>query len=361
MGCISCKLLPAGDPHIFSGDKYSITIAKNAGDLPNHCVSLTSSTYGVLNLDPFENQTRFQSPKSSIPNTIPKLKKPQSFSDSSPEIINWILADDQEDAGIHKRSKSPPFFHTPSPEKHKKFSGKENKTPRLRTDPSRVLKPLNLSEKKKSGSKRSLSPLFDPDLVASFERELNSEVEQIKRMVAGGRRKEEDETAGLLLSLEEKCPPGGEKAVVLYTTSLRGIRKTYEDCNLVRSLIASYNVCVIERDVSMDLGFREELRSLMGGSRELKMPVLFVKGRMVGGAEEVLRLEEDGKMEFLMEGMPKGEMRCGECGGMRFVMCKECNGSCRVLDEGKKKKVRCGLCNENGLVYCPSCNNKIVV
>lgn len=230
-----------------------------------------------------------------------------------------------------------------------KLAGKENRTPRRRTDPSRVLKPLNFSENKKSGVKRSSSP--------SFERELHIAAEQIKRMVPLRNRKEEeeDEAASFLLSFEEKCPPGGERAVVLYTTSLRGIRKTYEDCNFVRSVLESYNVCVAERDVSMDLGLREELRKLMGGSREAKMPVLFVKGRMVGGAEEVLKLEEERKMEVLMEGVPKARKNCGQCGGMRFVLCEDCNGSCKVLDEGKKKKVKCGSCNENGLVYCPSC------
>ncbi|URE13132.1 Glutaredoxin [Musa troglodytarum] len=51
----------------------------------------------------------------------------------------------------------------------------------------------------------------------------------------------------LLRSYQEKCPPGGENTVVLYTTTLRGIRKTFEDCNAVRSTLESYHVRIMER------------------------------------------------------------------------------------------------------------------
>ncbi|PKU70708.1 uncharacterized protein At3g28850 [Dendrobium catenatum] len=362
MGCIYSKSLSAGDLHVFSGNKGPIS-GTDDGDLPTHSVFLTSSTYGVLNLDPFENQKSVAFSPNEFPILFPESKK-TSFVDRSPEIINWVLVEDPQDAGTphcspqKKTTKRPPAVLSPSPKIQGKFIGKENRTPRPRTpvtDHNRVLKTLIFSENKKSGSRRSSSPLFDPELVASFEQELDSESEQIKKMVSPRNWKKEDRSSSFLFSFEENCPPGGENAVVLYTTSLRGIRKTYEDCNLVRSVIESYNVYVIERDVSMDLGFREELRKLLGGTKEVKMPVLFVKGRMVGGADEVLKLDEERKLEILMEGVPKAVMSCSECGGLRFVMCKECNGSCKVLDEGEKKK-KCGFCNENGLVYCFSCS-----
>ena len=46
---------------------------------------------------------------------------------------------------------------------------------------------------------------------------------------------------------------------------------------------------------------------------------------------------------------------CDECGGRRFLVCAECNGSRR----GKLvfgKYLKCSHCNENGLSACPSCN-----
>ncbi|CAB4317545.1 unnamed protein product [Prunus armeniaca] len=145
----------------------------------------------------------------------------------------------------------------------------------------------------------------------------------------------------MLRLFEKKCPPGGENAVVVYTTTLRGIRKTFEDCNNVRSIIESHLVHVLERDISMDSGFKEEIRGLMG-TKDVKVPLVFVKGRLIGGADEIVKLEEEGKLGVLFDGIPTALVGCQGCAGMRFVMCMECNGSCKVLDEGQKKMVKCG-------------------
>lgn len=40
-----------------------------------------------------------------------------------------------------------------------------------------------------------------------------------------------------LARYEIRCPPGGENDVVIYVTSLRGIRKTYAECNKVRMIL----------------------------------------------------------------------------------------------------------------------------
>ncbi|RZC84067.1 hypothetical protein C5167_046854 [Papaver somniferum] len=100
-----------------------------------------------------------------------------------------------------------------------------------------------------------------------------------------------------------KCPPGGENSVVIYTTTLRGIRKTFEECNVVRSVIESHDIRVIERDISMDSGYREELRLLMG-KKEVRLPLVFVKGRLIGGSDEVVKLEEEGKLDTLFVDIP---------------------------------------------------------
>lgn len=156
-------------------------------------------------------------------------------------------------------------------------------------------------------------------------------------------------------SFEEKCPPGGEKAVVLYTTTLRGIRKTYEDCNNVRSVLESFGVSIDERDVSMHLDFRNELKELMG--KPVPVPRLFIRGRYIGGADEVLQLHEDGKLDGLLAGLSTdgaGKV-CDGCGGMRFVPCLECSGSCKLVND-QNVVVRCPHCNENGLIQCPICS-----
>ncbi|KAG6479936.1 hypothetical protein ZIOFF_063413 [Zingiber officinale] len=143
-------------------------------------------------------------------------------------------------------------------------------------------------------------------------------------------------------------------ALLDYHRILRGIRKTFENCNAVRSTLESHRVQIEERDISMDSGYREELRSLMG-LKEVSIPVVFVKGRLIGGAEEVLKLEEEGKLGPLLEELPRATVACEACAGVRFVMCMDCRGSCKVLDEEQKKIAKCKECNENGLIHCPIC------
>ncbi|KAM0989793.1 hypothetical protein ACFX13_008477 [Malus domestica] len=77
---------------------------------------------------------------------------------------------------------------------------------------------------------------------------------------------------------------------------LRGVRRTFEECNAVRAKIEGLRVMVIERDVSMDRWFREELSDLMKGKgKEAAVPPwVFVKGRYIGGSEEVLKILEEG-------------------------------------------------------------------
>lgn len=62
----------------------------------------------------------------------------------------------------------------------------------------------------------------------------------------------------------EKCPPGGENALVVYTTSLHGVRRTFEDCNRARSVLESHRVVFDERDVALHGEFLAELRELLG-------------------------------------------------------------------------------------------------
>ncbi|KAL4341390.1 hypothetical protein GQ457_08G017240 [Hibiscus cannabinus] len=166
--------------------------------------------------------------------------------------------------------------------------------------------------------------------------------------------KEDNEEHPSLSDFEEKCPPGGEDSVVFYTTSLRGIRKTFEDCRDIRFLLESFKILVQERDVSMDMEFREELWTILGG--RVIPPKLFVKGRYIGGAGEVLQLHEQGKLKKLLEGIPSSCM-CADCHNMRFLVCSNCNGSRKVFaeKEGHELCMKCPDCNENGLVKCPVC------
>lgn len=411
MGCVSSKhvkrelrrdiLLNHGD----GGEEYVV----------NHVVSLTSSTYGVLKLDNEQKLKQDEEKEQEIPtkDIVAETTKKKKVVKGSPpreppEVINaWELMEGLEEevqvpiSNLTKKSpkarvllrgfadmdaRSPLKFLNQfgSPRKAKKFGGKENKVRvngPVKSDfsPKSVLKVKNFQDSSckkalnlnivpvKNESlgcdsevslwRRSFSPLFDPDLIANYERELSEGEEQIKRIISPtfSNRNCKSSSESLLHVYDKKCPPGGENAVVIYTTTLRGIRKTFEDCNKVRSIIESHQVQTSERDISMDSGFKEELRALME-SKQVKVPLVFVKGRLIGGVDEVMKLEEEGKLEILFDGMPKAAIGgCEGCAGVRFMMCMECNGSCKVLDGEQKKMTRCVECNENGLIQCPVC------
>ncbi|KAF3794203.1 Uncharacterized protein EJ110_NYTH07834 [Nymphaea thermarum] len=155
------------------------------------------------------------------------------------------------------------------------------------------------------------------------------------------------------------CPPRGEDGVVvLYVTSLRGIRKTYEDCRGVRLILRGLGVLVDERDVSMHSGYKDELRTLFGEPGPGPLPRLFIGGRYIGGADEVRQLHDSGKLSALVEGLPlraAGGSACEGCGDIRFVPCETCHGSCKVYEEERDEFLRCPDCNENGIVRCSLC------
>ncbi|QCD85144.1 uncharacterized protein At5g39865 [Vigna unguiculata] len=176
------------------------------------------------------------------------------------------------------------------------------------------------------------------------------------------REKEEKESAferlrrDPLSAFPEKCPPGGSETVVVYTTSLRGVRKTFEDCNRVRDVLETHRVVFDERDVSLHGEFLREVKELVGEA--VALPRVFVKGRYVGGLEELVELNETGRLGRILRATRVergiGRQTCGGCGGARFVPCLDCGGSCKIVVDGVEKQ-RCPKCNENGLVHCPSC------
>ncbi|KAL5721256.1 hypothetical protein ACHQM5_013838 [Ranunculus cassubicifolius] len=404
MGCVSSKLFRK------EFDKEIL--------YRNHIVSLTSTTYGALKLDQEQSlihQEIHQETKISPPR-VSVCKTPKKIQD--PEVINaWELMDDLEEGSTPPSSRKSPkevaeingsrnrsrFYaqaSSPMKQQNKVSVGKENKPQvqigkgRLEKTPSpspkQVLRPFNStgnlrkrvvptlrlplkstpldplnrnSFKVDSGnatSRRSLSPLFGPELIASFEKDVGVDEEKIKKMVSASpklkARNSKAKEAELMLELfERKCPNAGENAVIIYTTTLRGIRRTFEDCNIVRSIVESHQIQMFERDISMDSGYREELRVIMG-KKDINVPVLFVKGRLIGGADVVQKLEEEGKLAVLFDGVAKATAPCDGCAGMRFVMCMDCSGSCKVMDQVQRKMIKCSECNENGLIHCPICS-----
>ncbi|KAE9613854.1 putative thioredoxin-like protein [Lupinus albus] len=316
MGCVSSNLLNHEDEFTQLGSTA----------LGHHIVSLTSTTYGLLTLDPPPSSAAGTTTVST-PSTPPsRITFPSSLSE--PKSL----------------------WSEPKP---------------LRSEPDEVINSWELMAGLDNIESFRFSPLPPPNPFKDSN--FNKENSNPNRLTNGSRIYPKKPVSTVMKRFERICPPNGENRVVIYTTTLRGVRRTFEACNAVRSGFEAFGVLICERDVSMDSGFKEELRELLNGKEKDAMvpPRVFVKGFYIGGAEEMLKVVEEGFLGDLLEGLPRKKVGdiCDGCGDMRFLPCFQCNGSCKVVKEedvGHKQRrksvmVKCSDCNENGLVVCPLC------
>ncbi|KAF9606894.1 hypothetical protein IFM89_029493 [Coptis chinensis] len=110
------------------------------------------------------------------------------------------------------------------------------------------------------------------------------------------RRREVEE---ILKPFARKFPRGEEEnTVIIYTTSDLG-RTIYYECEQVRSILQLHHVKIDERMFGHHM---YQLREALGKEQ---FPAVFVKGRFIGGAVELMKLEEEGKLEILLDGIQK--------------------------------------------------------
>ncbi|PRQ17359.1 putative thioredoxin-like protein [Rosa chinensis] len=287
--------------------------------------------------------------------------KPNLSPKPSPAPSPVIKKEPEEERRKPRKSLSFDSFHT--------LEELDNKLTAPKTAGLKKSESMNsLQRKKPEPVNRSRSPLGMPSPDTQTQTESTVGYKSVKENIFIKRdrmeRQKEGQVAVIdkLISLRdplsdypEKCPPGGAETVVIYTTSLRGVRRTYEDCQRVKSVFEVNRLVYDERDVSLHGEFLTELKGLVGEG--LGVPRVFVKGRYVGGVEEVVELNESGRLGRIVKWARVetgvGPQACGGCGGARFVPCMECGGSCKVVIGDKKE--RCPKCNENGLVYCVAC------
>ncbi|XWS65344.1 hypothetical protein CRYUN_Cryun05aG0104700 [Craigia yunnanensis] len=331
----------------------------------HHLVSLTSTTYGSLVLTdtktPKMNSRNFSDHQL---NQSPQQKdspvhEEQDESLSPDSVINtWELMDGLDDDCDFDLGKPSSFVNT----RTKEISSNSNtynckgldvpvKKYELDYKPT---KPSWTKPLWKHISEESFLLKLDPNVVSSYRRALSS------RQLGSNESRSTISVASSppCSSLSESWfrVPRTETTIVLYFTSLRGIRKTYEDCCSVRMIFTGFRVPVDDRDISMDFMFRNELQRLLGG-KLICLPQVFIRGKHVGGVEEIKQLNESGELAKLLEGFPVRDSRivCEACGDARFVPCPNCNGSRKVFDEDEARLRRCPDCNENGLIRCPGC------
>ncbi|WCJ19936.1 Glutaredoxin family protein [Euphorbia peplus] len=149
-------------------------------------------------------------------------------------------------------------------------------------------------------------------------------------------------------------PNSDDRQIILYFTSLRIVRKTFEDCRAVRSILRGFRVPIDERDLSMDGRFLDELQTITG-AKKVSLPVVFIAGKYVGGADEIREMNESGELKKMISLVPFVENNvCDLCGGLRFIVCEQCNGSHKIFTE-KYGFRSCTTCNVDGLIRCPVC------
>ncbi|KAL0450569.1 UNVERIFIED_CONTAM: hypothetical protein Slati_1613300 [Sesamum latifolium] len=289
-----------------------------------HLVSLTSSTLGSLKLDPsIQHHLVEDKDKGEAPLNQNQTVVENKASLGNGEIVGAKSAKEEFEMGMIEAK-------TWSKMINEKIPKVLPKTP-IRTPPGEPetinawemmegledispLRPVNhfRSFSFHVPSHSSLSSVvseFDPEVIATFRRALedlpptnpfhlkpvDSEKEQL---ALAGKDSALELTDGKdVNSGMDKIAPRGTDKLIVYFTSLRGVRKTYEDCCHVRVILKGLGVKVDERDVSMHSGFKEELKELLsegfgGGS----LPRVFLGKKCIGGADEIRRLNEEGKL-----------------------------------------------------------------
>ncbi|CAA0812814.1 Glutaredoxin family protein [Striga hermonthica] len=326
----------------------------------NHFVSLTSTTYGSLVLvdSPARNPDRdFPNPAASQAMKDEDFDLPEDPLSPDSVINTWELMEGLDDEEFQ-------FHMVGSPEK---FGPKKgiNEIEREMVNSYEIVEHPESKPLWKHLSEESLLAKMDTNVVSSYRKALmgrqnvgDNAKESLKPPKKIESFQSNDMGLGSLVSDSDEscCLSGAEDRIVLYYTSLRGIRKTYEDCCAVRVILRGFRVFVDERDISMDRSYRAELQEALKG-KAVSLPQVFIKGKCIGGAEEIRRLNEAGELAKLLEDFPVKDLgfACEVCGDARFVPCSNCNGSRKIYEGDEGKLMRCPECNENGLLRCSGC------
>ncbi|KAG7517746.1 glutaredoxin domain-containing cysteine-rich protein 1 [Solea senegalensis] len=151
--------------------------------------------------------------------------------------------------------------------------------------------------------------------------------------------------------------------IVIYTTSFRVVRTTFERCELVRKIFQNHRVKFVERNIALDIEYGKELEERCKRVGEPpSLPVVFIDGHYLGGAEKILGMNESGELQDLLTKIERVQhpQTCQTCGGFAFIPCPMCHGSkmsvFRNCFTDSFKALKCTSCNENGLQACVSCS-----
>lgn len=112
-----------------------------------------------------------------------------------------------------------------------------------------------------------------------------------------------------------------EGRIIVYVTSFRGVRRTFEDCRYVTTVLHNFRVKIEEKDVYVNKSFYKELSDRLEEDRRSRssVPQVFVSGQHIGvrrawqlknctlillalqGKFEIEELNETGELRRLLE------------------------------------------------------------
>ncbi|KAF7991666.1 hypothetical protein HCN44_010467 [Aphidius gifuensis] len=149
--------------------------------------------------------------------------------------------------------------------------------------------------------------------------------------------------------------------IVVYTTSMRVVRKTAIACVKMMGILGTHMVDYEERNLFTSREFQTELKDRLG-SETVEVPQLFIDGQYIGDADAVERLNESGELRPMLKPYkcPGKRQVCGFCGGAGAVPCIVCNGSKKSPKWNNFMNefvaLRCMKCDEVGLIRCQYCS-----
>lgn len=146
--------------------------------------------------------------------------------------------------------------------------------------------------------------------------------------------------------------------IVIYTSSLTAVRDSFEKCRMVQQILRNRMVKFEEKDIYLAPEYGNELKERLAGMHNpLKVPVVFLKGELLGGADKIVELNENGSLDKLLIGFEKEiTVNCNNCMNKRFIICPWCKGSKKGMSNSFGE-LKCTACNVNGLQVCTACFN----
>ncbi|CAP33626.2 Protein CBG15114 [Caenorhabditis briggsae] len=160
---------------------------------------------------------------------------------------------------------------------------------------------------------------------------------------------------------------GKNSGVVVYLTSCGVLRRSFDRCKAVTSLLEAFRVKFEVRDLNINLfhvaELAEKLKLNQDFQKELifdSLPLIYVDGYFLGNEKTIVELNDSKVLERILEKYKtsSANSKCSECGNRGYVVCRMCHGSRRhhVASEARFGLIlRCSFCDENGISRCRKC------